>query len=161
MKGTPVRLADAAGFLAGRYAGQACDVAELGGGDWSRAFSFRLAGRDLVARFGLYGEDFARDQQAMTFAGPDLPVPEVLETGRALGGAYAISQRCYGVFLETLDEAGWRRLLPALLRGLDTLRQLPVPGPAGTVPGAAAGGRAGRRGKLAGVALVGARRPPR
>jgi aminoglycoside phosphotransferase (APT) family kinase protein len=131
MNGKPVRLGDAAGFLAERYAGQARDVAELGGGDWSRAFSFRLAGRDLVARFGLYGEDFAKDQQAMTFAGPDLPVPEVLETGRALGGAYAISQRCYGVFLETLDEAGWRRLLPALLRGLDTLRQMPVPGPAG------------------------------
>ena len=155
MNGTPARLADAAGFLAGRYAGQACDVAELGGGDWSRAFSFRFAGRDLVARFGRYGEDFARDQQAMTFAGPDLPVPEVLETGRALGGAYAISQRCYGVFLESLDEAGWRRLLPALLRGLDTLRQ--TARTRASRDGART--RAGR--ELAGVALVGARRPPR
>jgi aminoglycoside phosphotransferase (APT) family kinase protein len=134
MNGTPVLLGEAAEFLAGRYAGQARDICELGGGDWSRAFSFRLAGRDLVARFGLYGEDFGKDQQAMTFAGPDLPVPEVLETGRALDGAYAISQRCYGVFLETLDEAGWRRLLPALLRGLDTLRQLPAPAAGGTVP---------------------------
>ena len=61
--------------------GRARDVAELGGGDWSRAFSFQLDGRDLVARFGRYGEDFAKDQQAMAFAGPDLPVPEVLETG--------------------------------------------------------------------------------
>jgi aminoglycoside phosphotransferase (APT) family kinase protein len=134
MNGTPVLPSEAAQFLAQRYAGQARDVAELGGGDWSRAFSFRLDGRDLVARFGHYGEDFAKDQQAMAFAGPDLPVPEVLETGPALGGAYAISQRCYGAFLETLDEAGWRRLLPALLRGLDTLRQLPAPGPA-PVPG--------------------------
>ena len=131
MNGKPVLLGDAAEFLDERYAGQARDVAELGGGDWSRAFSLRLAGRDLVARFGLYGEDFAQDQRAMAFAGPDLPVPEVLETGLALGGAYAISQRCYGVFLETLDEAGWRRLLPALLRALDTLRQLPAPAPAG------------------------------
>ena len=132
MNGEPVLEAEAAGFLAQRYAGRARDLAELGGGDWSRAFSFRLDGRDLVARFGPYGEDFAKDQQAMAFAGPDLPVPEVLETGRALGGAYAISQRCYGAFLETLDEAGWRRLVPALLRGLDTLRQLPAPAP---VPG--------------------------
>src|SRR5580700_7304921 len=130
MNGEPVLEAEAAGFLAQRYAGRARDLAELGGGDWSRAFSFRLDGRDLVARFGPYGEDFAKDQQAMAFAGPDLPVPEVLETGRALGGAYAISQRCYGAFLETLDEAGWRRLLPALLSGLDTLRQLPAPAPA-------------------------------
>jgi hygromycin-B 4-O-kinase len=128
MNGQPVLLGEAAGFLAERYAGRARDVAELGGGDWSRAFSFRLGGRDLVARFGPYGEDFAKDQQAMAFAGPDLPVPEVLETGRGLGGAYAISQRCFGTFLESLDESGWRRLLPALLGGLDALRHLPVPG---------------------------------
>ena len=128
MNSKPVLLGDAAGFLAERYAGRARDVSELGGGDWSRAFSFRLDGRDLVARFGPYGEDFARDQQAMAFAGPDLPVPEILETGRGLGGAYAISQRCFGVFLETLDEPRWHRLLPALMRGLDALRHLPGPG---------------------------------
>jgi hypothetical protein len=73
----------------------------------------------------------------MAFAGPDLPVPEVLETGRALGGAYAISQRCFGVFLETLDESRWCRLLPVLLRGLDALRRLPVPRAGGTAPAAA------------------------
>ncbi len=140
---TPVLLDEAAEFLGGHYAGRARDVSGLGGGDWSRAFSFRLDGRDLVARFGLYGEDFARDQQAMAFAGPDLPVPQVLETGRALDGAYAISQRCFGVFLETLDEPGWRRLLPALLRALDALRYLRAPAADGT--GTAAGGVAGWR----------------
>jgi aminoglycoside phosphotransferase (APT) family kinase protein len=138
----PVGLAEAAGFLAERYAGRARDVAELGGGDWSRAFSFRLDGRDLVARFGRYGEDFARDQQATALAGPDLPIPDVLETGRALGGAYAVSERRFGVFLETLDAARWRRVLPALMRALDALRDAPAldagepavpgaPGPAG------------------------------
>jgi len=143
MNGQPVLLGEAAVFLAERYAGRARDVAELGGGDWSRAFSFRLGGRDLVARFGRYGEDFAKDQQAMAFAGPDLPVPEVLETGRGLGGAYAISQRRYGMFLESLDASGWRRLLPALLRGLDALRYLPVPdaGAAAPVGGGTAGWR--------------------
>ena len=143
MNGRPVLLAEAAGFLAGRYGGRARDVAELGGGDWSRAFCFRLDGRDLVARFGSYGEDFARDQEAMAFAGPDLPVPAVLETGRALGGAYAISERRFGVFLETLSASGWRRVLPALLRGLDTLRRLPSSGAGG--PSAVAGGPEGWR----------------
>ena len=122
----PVGLGEAAGFLAERYAGQARDVAELGAGDWSRAFSFRLDGRDLVARFGQHGEDFARDQQAMALSRPDLPVPPVLETGSALGGAYAVSERRFGVFVETLDADRWRRLLPALLRGLDTLRDAPA-----------------------------------
>ena len=97
----------------GGTGGRAHDVSELGGGDWSRAFAFRLGGRDLVARFGAYGEDFAKDRQAMAFAGPDLPVPEVLETGSALGGAYAISQRCFGQFLETLKRG---RVAPASAR---------------------------------------------
>ncbi len=84
MNGRPVMLEEAAGFLAGRYGGRACDVSELGGGDWSRAFSFRLDGRDLVARFGRYGEDFARDQEAMAFAGrpPVRRIPRQSGTSR-------------------------------------------------------------------------------
>ena len=136
--GGRVRLVQAAGFLDERYQGRARDISELGGGDWSRAFSFRLDGRDLVARFGRYGEDFAKDQEAMAFAGPDLPVPRLLEVGNALGGAYAISERHFGLFLENLDEPRWRRLLPALVRGLDHLRHLQVPA-ASQVPSAAGG----------------------
>src|SRR5215213_8358036 len=108
----------AARFLAERYGPSAESVTELGGGDWSRAFSFRLDHRDLVVRFGRYREDFSKDQQAMAFARPELPVPTVLEVGEALGGFYAISERHFGVFLETLDERQWQALMPALLRGL-------------------------------------------
>lgn len=118
----------AAAFLVKRYEAEVTNVAELGGGDWSRAYSFRLQNRDLVARFGRYGEDFYRDQKAMAFACPELPVPRVLEIGEALGGYYAISERHYGVFLEDLDETGWRRLLPAFLRMLDALREVELPG---------------------------------
>jgi hygromycin-B 4-O-kinase len=118
----------AARFLAERYGPGAGNVAELGGGDWSRAFSFRLDHRDLVARFGRHLEDFQRDQKAMAFARPKLPVPTVLEVGEALGGFYAISERHFGVFLETLDERQWRNLMPALLRGLDALREIQPPG---------------------------------
>jgi hygromycin-B 4-O-kinase len=117
------RLA-AARFLEERYGPSARSVAELGGGDWSRAFAFRLDDRDLVVRFGQYLEDFAKDQKAMTFARPELPVPRVLELGEALGGFYAISERHFGAFLETLDERQWRLLMPALLRGLDALRDI-------------------------------------
>ena len=131
MKGAPVRLDEATAFLNERYDGRAQDTAELGGGAWSRAFSFRLDGRHLVARFGPHGEDFTMDLQAMAFAGADLPVPVVIEVGDALGGAYAISERHFGLFLENLDEPQWRRVLPALLRGLDALRHLPAPSPSG------------------------------
>jgi hygromycin-B 4-O-kinase len=118
----------AARFLAERYGPHAGSVAELGGGDWSRAFSFRLGHSDLVVRFGRHLEDFTRDQKAMAFARPELPVPTVLEVGEALGGFYAISERHFGLFLETLDEGQWRSLMPALLCALDALREIPPPG---------------------------------
>jgi hygromycin-B 4-O-kinase len=118
----------AARFLAARYGPSAGRVAELGGGDWSRAFSFRLDDRELVARFGRHLADFTRDQKAMAFARPELPVPAVLEVGDALGGFYAISERHFGVFLETLDERQWQKVMPALLRVLDVLREIPAPG---------------------------------
>lgn len=118
----------AAEFLRKRYGVGVGEIADLGGGDWSRAFSFRLDDRDLVARFGLYVEDFIKDQRAMEFRGPDLPVPEILEIGEALGGYFAVSERHFGHFLEELDVEGWRRVLPALLRTLDALRELAAPG---------------------------------
>lgn len=119
----------AAHFLAERYGpGAATRVEALGGGDWSRAFSFRIDNRERVVRFGHYKEDFLKDRQAMSFARPQLPVPEVLEVGEALGRFYAVSERHFGVFLEALEEAGWRRLLPALLGSLDVLREIELEG---------------------------------
>ena len=94
----------AARFLAGRYGAGVEAVAELGAGDWSRAFSFRLDGRDLVARFGRHVEDFLKDRKAMGFARPGLPVPAVLDVGESAPGLfYAISERRFGVFLEAID----------------------------------------------------------
>jgi hygromycin-B 4-O-kinase len=116
-------------FVAERYGQSAAvSVAVLGGGDWSRAFSCCVNDQELVVRFGRYQEDFRKDQQAMAYAHPQLPIPKVLEIGEALGLFYAVSERHFGVFLETLDEAGWRRLLPALLRGLDALRGIEFDG---------------------------------
>lgn len=122
-----VSLGQAAAFLDGRYAGRCRDVSELGGGDWSRAYSFYLDDRALVVRFGAHGEDFAKDKAAMSFASTDLPVPSVLEIGTALDGFFAISERHFGTFLEALDEPGMQRVIPALLGALDALRSIPVP----------------------------------
>ncbi len=62
----------------------------------------------------------------MAYAGPDLPIPRVLEIGDAFDGAYAISERHFGIFLEDLDAQGFALVLPALLRALDTMRSVPV-----------------------------------
>jgi aminoglycoside phosphotransferase (APT) family kinase protein len=129
-----VTIDRARGFLADRYDGSAQAIAALGCGDWSSAFSFRLNGRDFVARFGEWRADFEKDAAAMAFAGPDLPVPRVVEIGDAFDGAYAISERHFGTFLEALDAEGFQRVLPALLRALDAMRTLPAPHNARGVP---------------------------
>ena len=121
-----VSLEEASAFLSERYGADVADVAELGEGYWSRAFSFRRQGRELVARFGQHREDFDKDRAAMAFDGPDAPVPEVLEVGEALGGAYAISERKHGEFLERLGTGEFHAVLPALLRALDRFRNIPL-----------------------------------
>jgi aminoglycoside phosphotransferase (APT) family kinase protein len=123
--GGAVELVDAREFLRSRFGSGVTDVAELGSGAWSRAFSFRLGGRELVVRFGQHRVDYEIDQQAMGYGTADLPVPAVIEIGSAFGGAYAISERRHGQFLESLDAVGWRRLLPAFWRALDVMRAQP------------------------------------
>lgn len=125
-----VSAAEASEFLAQHFDGSVTGVVGLAGGAWSRAFGFRLEDAPLVVRFGAHREDFEADRQAMSFAGPNLPVPRVLEIGEAFGGYYAISERCFGSFLEELDEPTTHQILPAVLRALDALRALPIREPA-------------------------------
>ena len=113
-------------FLDAHFSETVSDVALLGEGAWSRAFAFRRGGKDLVVRFGSYREDFEKDQHAMVFAGPQLPVPNVVEIGDAFGGVFAVSERHGGLFLELLDVESLRRLTPNLLGLFDALRKVPV-----------------------------------
>jgi aminoglycoside phosphotransferase (APT) family kinase protein len=119
----PVDDADVLAFLRTRFAPSNVERLErLGGGAWSASYGFEVDGRRLIARFGRWREDYEADRRAMALAGPDLPVPRVLEIGDAFDGAYALSERHEGVFLESLDEPAWRRVLPAVLRALDAMR---------------------------------------
>ena len=123
MHALAVDEADVLRFLADRFAPEPVDGLErLGGGAWSHAYGFRAGGRPLIARFGRWREDYDADVRAMALAGPDLPVPRVLEVGDAFDGAYALSERHEGLFLERLDADGWRRALPSVLRALDAMR---------------------------------------
>jgi hygromycin-B 4-O-kinase len=113
-------------FLDAHYGGTAVDVTLLGEGAWSKAFAFRGNGQELLVRFGAFREDFEKDQYATMFAGPDLPVPKVLEIGQAFDGAYAISERHFGNFLEELDIESLRTLTAGLLRLFDAMREFPI-----------------------------------
>src|SRR5215213_4867031 len=53
--------AEAERFIRRRYGPGVGPLVPLGAGEWSRAYAFEVGGRELVARFGAHGEDFAKD----------------------------------------------------------------------------------------------------
>lgn len=93
-----------------------------GSGEWSQAFAFDTptdtGDGGYVIRFGLHLDDYQKDQLAARFAGPDLPIPTIIEIGLALDLHYALSIRAPGLPLIDLDESGLRRVLPAYFRAL-------------------------------------------
>jgi hygromycin-B 4-O-kinase len=93
-------------------------VEAVGHGEWSRAFAWG----DYVVRFSAFDEDFRKDQLAARHATDVLPIPAILELGEAFGGFYAISRRATGRFLDELDDASLRQVLPALFGALDAAR---------------------------------------
>jgi hygromycin-B 4-O-kinase len=116
--------ADVAAFLAERFGGPVEGVARIGHGEWSRAFVFRHAGVEYVARFSALDEDFLKDRRAMSYAEARLPVPRILDIGEAPGlGFYAISERVRGDFIDTLEASDLERVLPSLLVALDAARE--------------------------------------
>lgn len=117
----------ARGFLAGKY-GAVEELRPLGGGAWSSAYSFSRAGHALVVRFGPSRDWFEADRAAASFSSPELPVPTVLEVGDAFDGAYAVSVRHYGTYLEDVrpdqsDVAG--PMLASLLGALFAVPKSP------------------------------------
>ena len=100
------------------------DVAPIGAGAWSRAFSFSRGGGSYVVRFGALAEDFERDRLAASFASDALPVPRTIAIGEAFGGWYSITERVFGEFLDDADGPRMRRVLPSLLATLDAAREV-------------------------------------
>src|SRR5712691_2952901 len=116
-----MRDEDARTFLRERF-GPDAQIAVLRPGDWSTAYSVRTADADLVVRFSAYDEDFEKDAYAGRYSSAALPIPPILEWGRAARGFYAVAQRVSGEHLDGLDEARMRRVLPSLFAALDAMR---------------------------------------
>lgn len=108
-------------FLTDLHGAPVRDLERLTGGFWSSAWAYEAGGDELVARFGEMKDGFEADRAAMAYSAPDLPVPDVLDVGDALGAAYAISRRHHGRFLEDTGP----EVAPALHRLLDALRAVP------------------------------------
>jgi hygromycin-B 4-O-kinase len=117
-----VNQAQAQRFLSERFDPTVSHVEQIGEGAWSRCFGFRREDEELVVRFGNYVDDFLKDQRAFAYTAPDLPVPCVLEIGRAFDGYYAISTRVHGEPVDHLDTEQWRATVPSLVAALEALR---------------------------------------
>jgi len=99
-------------------------IQEVGRGEWSVAFSYRLAGYEYVARFGLFDEDFMKDRIVAKHSSESLPIPRIGDIGRYKNGFFALSERAYGNFLDKLDENAMRAVLPNLLATLDEIKEI-------------------------------------
>jgi aminoglycoside phosphotransferase (APT) family kinase protein len=109
-------------FLTERHGAPVRALEPLTGGFWSSAWAYHVGDDHLVARFGEMKGGFEADRHAMAFSSPDLPVPEVYAVGDApWGGAFAISRRHHGRFLEDMGPD----VASALDRLLGALRAVP------------------------------------
>ena len=118
---------EVAAFLARHSGGTASDLEPLTGGAWSSAWAYRAGGEELVIRFGRERSWYETDRMAMAFSGPDLPVPQVREVGTTpAGGAYAISVRHHGGFLEDAPVERADALAPTVTRLLVALYRVPA-----------------------------------
>jgi hypothetical protein len=118
-------------FLVSRFDTGITGLEFLARGDWSVAYAFQSAGRDYVARFGEFHEDFAKDRLAGAFTSEALPIPQVVAMGEAFGGYFAVSERVQGTLLDTLSSREMRQVLPSLLAALDAARGADLSGSTG------------------------------
>jgi len=111
------------------------EMAELTGGEFSRAYAFTHAHRPLVLRISVTqhaAEGYAKDQYAAErFAATGVPIPRVLVRGQIDGGHYAISERASGRRIAQLEDGARRALLPGLLDTVDAIAAADLSGAIG------------------------------
>ena len=118
-------IAQIADWLANIYDGAVTEIAPISGGFWSAAYTYRVGADEFVLRLSDMPDWFAIDAAAMQFTAPDLPIPEVIDVGEALGHQYAISRRHYGRFVEDVSVEDADAVGGALKRLLAALRAVP------------------------------------
>jgi hygromycin-B 4-O-kinase len=122
MKDDLIDLPGAEAFLHEHFGADVQHIQELGRGEWSVAFAYRFAGREYVARFGFFEEDFLKDRIVTKYTSERIPIPQIAAIRPYKNGFFALSERAYGHFLEQLDEHARRAVLPNLLATLDGIQ---------------------------------------
>jgi hygromycin-B 4-O-kinase len=73
---------------------------------------------EYVVRFSEFDHDFRKDQFAVRFATPHLPIPRIVEAGEAFAGYFAIAPRARGEYLDALDADRVQHVVPSLVQGI-------------------------------------------
>ncbi len=115
-------------FLRRHHGREPLDLEVLHGGYWSAAYGYRIGDDELVLRISDKPGGFRSDENAMGYASPGLPVPEVLAVGEGLGRWFAISRRHHGRFIEEIGPDEAPALCSTLIDLLTELRSVPDTG---------------------------------
>ena len=128
---TELTLSDAKDFLSGYFNDAVTSVSEIGGGETSKAFFFKLKDADYVLRVNSHGkENYLKDKFAyQSFASRNILIPEVIEIGDVNESlSFCITKKCSGITLDQLDEATNKLLVPKVVAALLEVHQLKAPG---------------------------------
>jgi hygromycin-B 4-O-kinase len=98
------------------------DLQSIGLGEWSLAYQYRHKEKQYVIRLSTFDEDFRKDMFAYRFSTENLPIPKIIQFGRAFDGFYAISEKALGVAIDLLDEEEMKKVVPSVVNILDGLR---------------------------------------
>lgn len=118
-------MAQIGAWLADKYGDAVTELAPISGGFWSAAYTYRVGEDELVLRFSDMAEGFEMDAAAIRFKSLALPIPEVIEKGKALGHYYAVSRRHYGRFLEEVSPEDAHAVGGAIEQLLAAMRAVP------------------------------------
>lgn len=111
-------------FLQEKLNDEVSELTLLSGGDWSQAYSFLHQHKKCVLRWCYSSETFEKDAAASLLSSEAMPVPKVIDSGRALETYFAITEFAPGQFIDTLTAAELENALPALLQLFDALRNV-------------------------------------
>jgi hygromycin-B 4-O-kinase len=110
-------------FLQSHFDRKISDVAYIGAGMFSQAFSFNLEQKEFVMRINAYQEDFQKDVFAYQHFSSKISIPKMIKCDRFNQNYYfAITESCAGNTLNTLKDESVRNIVPGLFEILYALQ---------------------------------------
>jgi hygromycin-B 4-O-kinase len=122
-----IKLKQVQQFLIYQASPEVENIEAISKGEWSEAFSYSINEKHFVVRFNKSRENFDRDKRACSFSSERLPVPEILDIGKAFDGFFAISEKIEGEFLDEIKgQRRMKKILPSIFDVFDAMREIDI-----------------------------------